>query len=80
MCSHVGVPCVERGSKFLARRKDSSRGEQVPREERPAPHEELVPRKERFVSIGEVHNQTAQAALNYSPRAFVELELVRDRA
>ena len=77
MCSRVCVLCVERGSKFLARRKGSSRGEKVPRKERPVPCDEIVPHKERFVSIGKVHNQTAQAALNYCHRVFVELVLGR---
>ena len=74
--------CVERGSKFLARKKGSSRGKKIPREEFGIPREELVPRDERFVSIGEVHDQTMQAALNYWTRVFAELmdmvlELVR---
>ena len=85
MCSHVFArSCVERGSKFLARKKSSSRGKKVPRKEFRIPCEELVPREERFVSIGEVNDQTTQAALNYWTRAFVEfmdmvLELVRAR-
>ena len=50
-----------------------SRREKAPYEEQNAPSEEPVPRKERFVSIGKVHDQTTQAALNYWTRAFAEL-------
>ena len=80
----VLAPCVERGSKFLERREGSLRGDKVPCEEFRIPRKELIPREEWFVSIGEVHNQTTQAALNYWTRVFAELmdmvlELVRDR-
>ena len=69
---------------FLANTHDPSQGASIPREGFWIPREGPAPREGRFVSIGEVHDQTTRVALNYWTRAFAELmdlllELVRAR-
>ena len=70
MFSHVGAPCVERDPTSLARGVHPSRGASTPREGFWIPREGLAPREGRFVSIGEVHDQTTRTVLTDWPNGI----------